>query len=57
MEQFRASNPDARGILVAPAASSRVRRTLRENDLEFVALDEFATNRGEVASTTFEDFQ
>ena len=57
MEQFRESNPDARGILVAPAASSRVRRSLRENDLEFVALDEFATNRGEVASTTFEDFQ
>lgn len=57
MDQYRESNPDARGILVAPAASASVRRTLTENDLEFVALDEFATNRGEVASTTFEDFQ
>jgi RecB family endonuclease NucS len=56
MEQYRESNPDARGILVAPAASDRVKRTLRENDLEFVALDSFATNRGNLASTTFEDF-
>jgi RecB family endonuclease NucS len=56
MEQYRASNPDARGILVAPAASDRVERTLREADLEFVALEAFATNRGELASTTFDDF-
>lgn len=56
MDQFRASNDDARGILVAPAASDRVKRTLRENDLEFVALTEFAANRGDVASTTFDDF-
>lgn len=56
MDQFRESNPDARGVLVAPAASDRVKRTLREDDLEFVALDEFATNRGDIASTTFEDF-
>jgi RecB family endonuclease NucS len=56
MEQYRESNPDARGILVAPAASDRVKRTLQEADLEFVALDSFATNRGDIASTTFEDF-
>jgi RecB family endonuclease NucS len=56
MEQYRESNPEARGILVAPAASERVRRTLRDNNLEFAALDEFATNRGEIASTTFDDF-
>ena len=56
MEQFRSSNPEARGILVAPAASDRVKRTLREADLEFVALEAFATNRGDLASTTFEDF-
>ncbi len=56
MSQYRESNPDARGLLVAPAASDRVKRTLQDGDLEFVALDEFATNRGEIASTTFEDF-
>lgn len=56
MEQYRGSNPDARGILVAPAASDRVERTLRDADLEFVALEAFATNRGEVASTTIADF-
>lgn len=57
MEQYRESNPDARGILVAPAASERVKRALRESNLEFVALDEFATNRGEIASTTIADFE
>ena len=56
MERYRESNPDARGILVAPAASDRVKRTLRDHDLEFVALEEFTTNRGELASTTFDDF-
>ena len=56
MAQYRESNPDARGILVAPAASDRVERTLRDADLEFVALEEFATNRGDLASTTFDDF-
>lgn len=56
MEQYRASNPDARGILVAPTASDRVRRALDDDDLEFVALEAFASGRGDVATTTFEDF-
>ena len=56
MEQYRESNPDARGILVAPAASDRVERALRAADLEFVALEEFSTNRGDLATTTFDDF-
>lgn len=56
MDQYRASNPEARGILVAPAASDRVRRALRDDGLEFVALEAFASGRGDVATTTFEDF-
>ncbi|WP_436936559.1 endonuclease NucS [Halovenus marina] len=56
MDQYRESNPNARGILVAPDASDRVRRTLRDNDLEFGQLEEFAVGRGDVTSTTFDDF-
>lgn len=50
------SNPNTRGILVAPAASDRVRRTLRDNGLEFVQLDKFAETMTNLTSTTISDF-
>lgn len=56
MDRYRSSNPEARGILVAPVASDRVKRTLRTDDLEFVALKEFEPVRGRTSSTTIDDF-
>lgn len=56
MEEYRESNPEARGILVAPDASEKVQRTLRTHDLEYAAIDEFAATQDPVASTTFDDF-
>lgn len=57
MELYRESNPEARGILVAPAASEKVQRALRDADLEFAAIDEFAQGNTNVSSTTFDDFR
>ena len=57
MERYRESNPDARGILAAPVASDSVKRTLRENDLEFAPVSEFAERNTNVSSTTFDDFR
>lgn len=56
MDEYRETNPDARGILVAPSASGKVERALREHDLEVVQLTEFTTESGTVSSTTISDF-
>lgn len=55
MEEYRETNPAARGILVAPTASDKVKRTLREHNLEFTAVAEFSTTTT-VSSTTISDF-
>lgn len=54
---YRESNPNTRGILAAPAASERVTRTLRDNDLEFVQVDAFSQEASDLSSTTFADFE
>lgn len=51
------SNPDVRGILVAPAASDRVIRTLHDNGLEFVQIDAFAAASQSFTSTSLTDFE
>ncbi|WP_440991395.1 endonuclease NucS [Haloarchaeobius baliensis] len=56
MELYRGSNPDVRGILVAPSASDRVTRTLRDDGLEFVELSEFAVEKRESSEKTLSDF-
>lgn len=53
---YRESNPDARGILVAPMASEKVKRTLRDHDLEFVSLDVNQEASGDIEGTTIDDF-
>lgn len=53
---YRESNPEARGILVAPTASEKVKRTLRDHDLEFVSLDISQEAGGEIEGTTIDDF-
>lgn len=55
MDEYRETNPDARGILVAPTASEKVKRALREHDLEFCGVEEFSTT-STVSSTTISDF-
>lgn len=56
MDEYRETNPDARGLLVAPAASEKVERALRAHDLEVVELAEFTTAAGDISSTTIADF-
>lgn len=56
MSLFQETNPDARGVLVAPAASDDVKRSLRDNGLEFVALDAFTVDSGASASMSLSDF-
>jgi len=56
MGLYRESNPDVRGILVAPSASDRVQRALRDDDLEFVELSEFAVETRESSEKTLSDF-
>lgn len=53
---YRESNPDARGILAAPDASEKVRRTLADNGLEFARLDAFAAVDDPLHSTTLDEF-
>jgi hypothetical protein len=57
LARYRETNPDARGMLIAPAASEKVRRTLRDAELEFVELDAFAQAGTDHASTTLTHFQ
>jgi RecB family endonuclease NucS len=56
MELYRESNPDVRGMLVAPSTSDRVKRALRDEGLEFVRLAEFDVETREASETTLTDF-
>ncbi|WP_276298995.1 endonuclease NucS [Halorussus lipolyticus] len=47
---------DVRGMLVAPSASERVRRALRDNGLEFVELSEFDTDAKGATEAKLTDF-
>ncbi|MFB6078984.1 MAG: endonuclease NucS [Halarchaeum sp.] len=47
---------DVRGMLVAPSASTRVKRACRDAGLEFVALPEFETDATDVTDATLADF-
>jgi RecB family endonuclease NucS len=49
-------NDDVRGMLVAPSASERVERALRDNGLEFVALAEFETDAKGATEAKLSDF-
>jgi RecB family endonuclease NucS len=51
-----AGNEEVRGLLVAPSASERVRRALRDNDLEFVELAEFETDAKGSTEAKLTDF-
>jgi RecB family endonuclease NucS len=51
-----AGNEQVRGVLVAPSASERVRRALRDNDLEFVELGEFETDAKGSTEAKLTDF-
>lgn len=53
---YRESNPDARGMLVAPRTSDRVKRALRDHDLEFRRLAEFDVETRHVSETSLDDF-
>jgi hypothetical protein len=56
MELYRESNPEVRGMLVAPSTSDRVKRALRDEGLEFVRLAEFDVETREASETTLTDF-
>lgn len=56
MELYRESNPEVRGLLVAPSASDRVKRALRDEGLEFVGLAEFDVETRDASETTLTDF-
>ncbi|WP_368408330.1 endonuclease NucS [Halorubellus salinus] len=56
MDLYRESNPEVRGMLVAPSTSDRVKRALRDNDMEFVRLAEFDVETREASETTLTDF-
>ena len=47
---------EVRGMLVAPSASERVQRALRDNDLEFVGLSEFDTDAKGATEAKLTDF-
>ncbi|MFC7082360.1 endonuclease NucS [Halorussus caseinilyticus] len=53
---YREENDEVRGMLVAPDASERVRRALRDNGLEFVALSEFDTDAKGAMEAKLTDF-
>ncbi|GGL47764.1 endonuclease NucS [Halocalculus aciditolerans] len=48
---YEETNSEVRGMLVAPAASDRVKRALRDADLEFVRLAEFETEAAPTKAT------
>ncbi|MCT9096260.1 endonuclease NucS [Haloarchaeobius sp. HME9146] len=56
IELYRESNPEVRGMLVAPSASDRVKRALRDNGMEFVRLAEFDVETREASEKTLSDF-
>jgi RecB family endonuclease NucS len=47
---------EVRGMLVAPSASDRVKRALRDNDLEFVQLSEFGLDAKGATEAKLTDF-
>ncbi|PSP54983.1 endonuclease NucS [Halobacteriales archaeon QS_1_67_19] len=53
---YEETNDRVRGILVAPAASERVRRALRDNGLEFAELAEFDTDATGATEAKLTDF-
>jgi RecB family endonuclease NucS len=53
---YEGTNEKVRGMLVAPSASERVRRALRDNDLEFVELAEFETDAKGSTEAKLTDF-
>ncbi len=53
---FAADNEEVRGLLVAPSASDRVKRALRDNDLEFVQLSEFGLDAKGATEAKLTDF-
>jgi RecB family endonuclease NucS len=53
---YEETNDEARGMLVAPSASERVQRALRDNDLEFVELSEFETDAKGSTEAKLTDF-
>ncbi|WP_435335567.1 endonuclease NucS [Haloarchaeobius sp. TZWWS8] len=56
VDLYRESNPEVRGMLVAPSASDRVKRTLRDDELEFVRLAEFDVEKREASEKTLSEF-
>ncbi|NHN60004.1 MULTISPECIES: endonuclease NucS [Halorussus] len=53
---YEETNDEVRGMLVAPAASERVQRALRDNGLEFVGLEEFDTDAKGATEAKLTDF-
>jgi RecB family endonuclease NucS len=53
---YEETNEDVRGMLVAPSASERVKRALRDNGLEFVALEEFGRDAKGATEAKLSDF-
>ncbi|WP_338728835.1 endonuclease NucS [Haladaptatus sp. DJG-WS-42] len=53
---YEDTNEDVRGMLVAPSASERVKRALRDNGLEFVALSEFGRDAKGATEAKLSDF-
>lgn len=54
---YRESNGNTRGVLVAPTASEKVKRTLRDHGLEFVKIDAFSEIHSGITRTTFADYE
>ncbi|WP_132057879.1 endonuclease NucS [Halorussus amylolyticus] len=53
---YEETNEEVRGMLVAPSASERVKRALRDNGLEFVGLSEFGTDAKGSTEAKLTDF-
>ena len=53
---YEETNERVRGMLVAPSASERVQRALRDNGLEFVGLSEFGTDAKGATEAKLTDF-
>lgn len=57
LEDYRDTNPNARGILIAPTASEKVKRALKNHRLEFVQLSEFSAESTNLSSMRISDFE
>ena len=53
---YQETNDEVRGMLVAPSASERVERALRDNGLEFVELAEFGLDAKGATEAKLTDF-